>query len=308
MKDKHCPVLLTEVLQGVAVRPEGKYIDATFGRGGHTKALLAQLSPAGRLMIIDKDPRAIATAHALNDERVLIKHGSFAELAEFVDELGWRGEVAGVMMDLGVSSPQLDEAERGFSFLRDGPLDMRMDDSQGVTAAHWIATATQEEIANVIWQYGEERQSRRIARAIVNDRQTSPLETTKQLADVIEKVCPRRHDQKKHPATKSFQAIRIYINRELEDLQSALTQAVDVLQPGGRLAVISFHSLEDRMVKRFMQQKSKGAALPSNLPIKARDEKFELKCIGKVIKASEEELANNVRSRSARLRIAEKVS
>lgn len=308
MNDEHCPVLLTEVLQGVAVRPEGKYVDATFGRGGHSKALLAQLSPAGRLMIIDKDPRAIATAQALNDDRVIIQHGSFAELAKFVDELGWRGEVAGVMMDLGVSSPQLDEAERGFSFLREGPLDMRMDDSQGVTAAQWLATATQEDIANVIWQYGEERQSRRIARAIVDGRQQSPLETTKQLADVIEKVCPRRHDQKKHPATKSFQAIRIYINRELEDLQSALTQAVDVLQPGGRLAVISFHSLEDRIVKRFMQLKSKGAALPSNLPIKARDEKFELNCIGKVIKASEEELANNVRSRSARLRIAEKVS
>lgn len=308
MSELHRPVLLTEVLQGVAVRPEGNYIDATFGRGGHSKALLEQLSPAGRLLVIDKDPRAIATAQSLGDERVIIRHGSFAELADFADELGWRGHVSGIMMDLGVSSPQLDEAERGFSFLRDGPLDMRMNDSQGETAADWLASATQEEIADVIWQYGEERQSRRIARAIVGARQQSPLTRTKQLADVIEHVCPRRHDQKKHPATKSFQAIRIYINRELEDLKTALSSAVDVLQPGGRLAVISFHSLEDRMVKRFMQSKSRGEDVPSNIPIKAVDVKRDLICIGKAIKPGEAELEQNVRSRSARLRVAEKVS
>lgn len=308
MSELHRPVLLNEVLQGVAVRPEGNFIDATFGRGGHSKALLTQLSPQSRLMVIDKDPRAIATAQALEDDRVLVRHGSFAQMETFVDELGWRGKVAGIMMDLGVSSPQLDEAERGFSFLRDGPLDMRMNDLQGETAADWVATATQEEIADIIWQYGEERQSRRIARAIVKAREQLPLTTTKQLADVIEQVCPRRHGQHKHPATKSFQAIRIYINRELEDLEVALAQSVDILQPGGRLAVISFHSLEDRMVKRFIQRRSKGQDLPRNIPLRASEIQRDLLCVGKAIKASVTELGENVRARSARLRLAEKVS
>ncbi len=308
MSELHRPVLLQEVLQGVGVKPEGRFIDATFGRGGHSKALLEQLSPQGRLLVIDKDPRAIAAASALKDDRLVIRHGSFSQLAEYVDELGWRGQVTGIMMDLGVSSPQLDEAERGFSFMRDGPLDMRMDDSQGETAADWVAKAEQEEIADVIWQYGEERRSRRIARAIVEARDQLPLTTTKQLADVIEQVCPRRHGQVKHPATKSFQAIRIYINRELEDLQTALNQSVDVLQTGGRLAVISFHSLEDRIVKRFMRSRSKGDDLPSNIPVKACDIKCDLVCIGKVIKSGDAELQVNVRARSARLRLAEKVS
>ncbi len=305
-------MLLRSVLEGVAVRPEGKYIDATFGRGGHTKEVLKQLGPDGQMLVIDKDLEAIKEANALaaslEGPTLEVRHGSFARLGEFVDELGWRGLVDGILMDLGVSSPQLNQAERGFSFMRDGPLDMRMDQSAGMTAAQWIATETEEEIARVLWVYGEERQSRRIARAIVNDREETPFTTTKQLADLISRV-NKKGKQKKHPATKSFQAIRIFINRELEDIEKVLEQSVDVLKVGGRLAVISFHSLEDRMVKQFMRRWEKGNSdLPKDLPIKEEAVHKVLKCFGGAIKPTDREVEDNSRSRSARLRVAEKIN
>jgi 16S rRNA (cytosine1402-N4)-methyltransferase len=317
MSNAHCPVLLQEVLEGVAVKPEGRYIDMTFGRGGHTSALLERLSAAGEMLVIDKDPSAInvatALANALEKEtgkpRLHVRHGSFAKLATFVDDLGWRGKVDGVMMDLGVSSPQLNEAARGFSFMRDGPLDMRMDTSCGQTAAQWIATTEKEEIARVLWLYGEERQSRKIASAIVMDREKKPFTTTLELASLIERICPRGRNTKKHPATKSFQAIRIAINHELDDLSKALEDAVDVLSLGGRLAVISFHSLEDRMVKQFIRQLAEGKSdLPRGLPIKDVAIHRVLKTLGGAIKPTYKEVEDNSRSRSARLRIAEKIN
>lgn len=305
---EHVSVLLAESLEGVAVSPTGRYIDATFGRGGHSRGLLEVLSSEGRLMVIDKDPTAIAVAQSWQDPRLIVKHGSFAQLADFVQAEGWDQQVDGILMDLGVSSPQLDNAERGFSFLRSGPLDMRMDTSRGQTAAQWLAQATEQEIADIIWRYGEERQSRRIARAIVHDREQTAFTTTDQLAGLIERVVKTPPGpRKKHPATKSFQAIRMHINQELQDIEVALEQAMAVLAPGGRLAVISFHSLEDRLVKQFMRRQVDGEPLPRGVPIREMDRPQQVRWVAKVIKPSEQEMAKNPRARSSRLRIVEKL-
>ncbi len=309
MSDQHQPVLLTQVLDALRVKPEGIYIDATFGRGGHAAALLEKLGPEGRLLAFDKDPEALAWASRrfAGEERLLMRAGSFGKLASEVDALGWRGRVDGILLDLGVSSPQLDDAARGFSFRQAGPLDMRMNPEAGPSAADWLAEASEQEIADVLWKYGEERFSRRIARAIVNTREETPIVTTLQLAELIASAAPRR-DRHKHPATRSFQAIRIFINRELEDLEAVLPQAVDALAPGGRLAVISFHSLEDRIVKRFIRDEFRGPELPPDLPVMPAHYAPRLKPVGKQIRAGDEEIAANPRARSAVLRVAERAA
>lgn len=301
----HLPVMLHEALDALAIRPDGFYVDCTFGRGGHSAAILQRLNPEGRLLALDKDPAALDSVEAaslLKDPRFTLVHGSYAGLKAQVERLGKIGKVAGVLMDLGVSSPQLDEGERGFSFLRDGPLDMRMDTTSGMTAAQWLAKVEEKELARVLKEYGEERFAGRIARAIVAAR---PIETTRQLAKVVENAIPVR-EKNKHPATRSFQAIRIAVNQELEELESALAGSVEILEPRGRLAVISFHSLEDRIVKRFMREKERGKPMPSKLPL-PYEHKPTLKAVGKARMPGEEELQTNVRARSAVLRVAERV-
>lgn len=303
----HRPVLLDEALDGLAVQPEGIYLDGTFGRGGHAAAILERLSPNGRLYAIDKDPQAVRCAQERfgQDARFHIERGTFAMLGQLAREQGIAGRLSGILLDLGVSSPQLDDPDRGFSFQKDGPLDMRMDPDAGQSAADWLAQAGEDEIATVLREYGEERFARRIARAITERRKTQPLCTTQQLADLIAAAVPSR-ERNKHPATRSFQALRIQVNQELNDLDSALTQAVDVLAPGGRLAVISFHSLEDRKVKRFLRKESQGEQLPPDLPVMGDANAGRLRLIGKAIKAGEAELAANPRARSAVLRVAER--
>ena len=300
----HLPVLFTQVLDGLHVRADGVYLDGTFGRGGHAAGVLAQLGDGGRLLVMDKDPTAIAEAHArfADDPRIAIHHGSFAGLGEW--EATADG-LDGVLFDLGVSSPQLDVAERGFSFGKDGPLDMRMDDSAGQSAAQWLAQASEREIADVLWIYGEERMSRRIARAIVARRTEQPITRTLQLAELIASVMPRGKDGI-HPATRSFQAIRIHINRELEDLEAGLAAAHDALKPEGRLAVISFHSLEDRIVKRFMAAHAKAPPADRRLP-QVDTFRPTLKLVGGAIKGDPTEVQSNPRARSAVLRVAEKL-
>ncbi len=301
----HLPVLFAEVMEGLAVKADGIYLDGTFGRGGHARGVLARLGPEGRLLVMDKDPDAIAVATQLAaaDARVALYRGSFAELAQWsrVD-----AGLDGVLFDLGVSSPQLDVAERGFSFGKDGPLDMRMDPDAGESAAQWLARATEKEIADVLWLWGEERQSRRIARAIVARRGDAPLLRTAQLAELIASVMPRG-DSKIHPATRSFQAIRIYINRELVDLEAGLDAALERLKPGGRLAVISFHSLEDRIVKQFMARHAKAPPANRRMPVEVAFTPT-LKLIGGAQKAGEAELETNPRARSAVLRVAERLA
>lgn len=308
----HISVLLAESIAGLAIKESGIYVDATFGRGGHSRAILERLGPQGRLIAIDLDPEAIAIAKAepfLSDPRFEISQASFSSLEAEVAKRGWLGRVDGVLLDLGVSSPQLDDPQRGFSFLRDGPLDMRMNPSQGVDAATWINSADAKEIADVLYQYGEERLSRRIAAAIVRARENERISTTGQLAQIIEKANPKR-EKKKHPATRSFQAIRIFINEELAALEAVLPQVVEVLSSGGRMCVISFHSLEDRIVKQFIQRESTGEEYPAHLPITEKElqalQKVKLRKVGKSIQASDAELITNPRARSARLRIAEK--
>lgn len=305
---KHITVLLHEAVDALQQDPSGVYVDCTFGRGGHSRLLLSQLADDGLLLGIDKDPRAIATGKELEQEdgRFRICHGSFAQMPEFVATHAPGRKVAGILMDLGVSSPQLDEAERGFSFMQDGPLDMRMNTDAGQTAAQWIATAKEEDIADVFYQYGEERCSRRLARAIVERRKIEPFERTLDLAEVIKEAHPR-WEKNKHPATRCFQAMRIFLNNELGDLQQALSDSIELLQKGGRLVVISFHSLEDRTVKRFIRDKEKGPQLPPDIPIQEADFPREIKHIGKAIKASKDEVNENVRSRSAIMRVAEKL-
>lgn len=305
----HRPVLLEEALEALKLKPEGVYVDATFGRGGHAQAILQRLGAGGRLLGLDKDPQAIAAARERfgDDARFSIHHASFAELGRVVSEAGLMGKVDGILMDLGVSSPQLDEAGRGFSFMREGPLDMRMDNGRGVSAAAWLAQAGESEIARVLKEYGEERFAKRIARAIAAARQEAPIETTGRLVEVIQSVMPRQREQDKHPATRSFQGIRIFINQELEDLRSCLEQVVEVLGAGGRLAVISFHSLEDRIVKRFMRNQARGDDFPPDLPVTVEQLNPKLRLVGKSIRASAEEVAENPRARSAVLRVAEKV-
>jgi len=299
----HQPVLFAEVMDGLRVRADGTYLDGTFGRGGHARGVLQRLGAQGRLLVMDQDPEAIAVAQEAfgADARVAIRHGSFADLAEW-DAVA--GGLDGVLLDIGVSSPQLDIAERGFSFSQDGPLDMRMNPQQGEPAAAWLNRADEAEIADVLWRYGEERASRRIARAIVARREREPLARTGELADLIASVLPRGAS-KTHPATRSFQAIRIFINAELEALETGLDAALAALKPGGRLAVISFHSLEDRMVKRFMLLHAKPAPGNRRLP-DAVGFVPALRLVGAARKAGEAELALNPRARSAVLRVGEK--
>jgi len=304
----HLPVMLVEALAGLSIKPEGFYLDCTFGRGGHSRAILNRLGMTGRLLALDKDRDAVDSDEAKElreDARFTIEHASYAELKQQVERQQACGEVFGILMDLGVSSPQLDEAERGFSFMRDGALDMRMDASCGPTAAEWLSSVPEGELVKVLRLYGEERFATRIARAIVETRRAGGIATTRELARLIEKAVPMR-EQNKHPATRSFQAIRIALNRELEELGQALPQAVEVLRPGGRLVVISFHSLEDRLVKRFMREEERGKAMPSHrLPLAVH--RPRLKRVGKAQMSSEVEVSANPRARSAVLRVAERV-
>lgn len=302
----HQTVLLQSAVDELVTAADGCYVDGTFGRGGHSRLILQRLAPAGHLLGVDKDPQAIAVGEQLaqDDSRFSIWHGSFADLAVAVSRQGW-SQVTGILMDLGVSSPQLDDASRGFSFMRRGPLDMRMDTTQGLSAAEWLNSADEKAIADVLWRYGEEKFSRRIARAVVTQRQETPLSTTTELASLISDAVPRK-DKHKHPATRSFQAIRIFINRELEDLELGLQAAVDLLAPGGRLVVISFHSLEDRIVKRFMRNLARGPQLPRGLPVTADQAESPFRLVGKAAKAADEEVADNVRARSAVMRVLER--
>lgn len=306
---EHLPVLLNETVAALVLNVDGLYVDGTFGRGGHARHLLSQLSENGRLLGLDKDPDAIVEGRTLaeQDPRFSIEKCSFAELENTVNTRLWQGKVDGVLLDIGVSSPQLDVAERGFSFQKDGPLDMRMNPDTGMSAAEWLAIAKADEIATVLKTLGEERFGKRIARTIVETRDESPLRTTKQLADLVVKASPFR-EKHKHPATRTFQAIRIHINNELEDLKAGLVQALEVLTIGGRLAVISFHSLEDRIVKRFFRDQARGDDLPANFPVTADQLNPRVKIIGKPIRSSEQELAINPRARSAVLRVVEKLA
>ena len=300
----HIPVMLGEAVEGLAVRAGGRYLDGTFGRGGHARAVLSRLGPDGRLLLMDRDPQAIATAQAefAGDPRVSIRHANFSSMAEW-DETA--GGLDGILLDLGVSSPQLDEAARGFSFMADAPLDMRMDTTQGESAADFLAHASEREIADVLWVFGEERFSRKIARAIVADRAETPITRTGQLAALIERVVGRR-EPGKHPATRSFQALRIYVNGELDALAQGLDAALSLLKVGGRLSVISFHSLEDRAVKLFIRDHS-GRVQGSRRGPPVAAAPARLAAVGKAQFPSDAELAVNPRSRSAVLRVAEKL-
>ncbi len=304
----HTTVLLQEAVNAiqVQVQPQGIYVDGTFGRGGHSRLILQQLGPQGRLIALDKDPAAIAAGQEIKDARFQLVHSGFEHLREVLRELSI-DKVDGVLLDLGVSSPQLDDAERGFSFRFDAPLDMRMDTSRGQTAAEWLAAVDESLLAEVIRDYGEERFAKQVARTLVAARKEQAIITTRQLSEVVAKVV-RTREPGKNPATRTFQAIRIYINRELEELTHILPQCVDRLKPGGRLAVISFHSLEDRIVKRFMRDEAQGDKMPIGLPIRAADiPQGKLKIIGKAIQAGAEELERNPRARSAVLRVAERL-
>ncbi|MBC3765290.1 16S rRNA (cytosine(1402)-N(4))-methyltransferase RsmH [Neptunicella marina] len=306
----HQSVLLEESLEALNIRADGTYLDATFGRGGHSRAILNKLNSKGRLYAIDRDPQAIATGRQLEqqDPRFTLFHSPFSALESLTHNHGIQGQIDGILMDLGVSSPQLDDASRGFSFLRDGPLDMRMDTTRGVSAAEWLQHADEQDIAQVIKEFGEEKFGKRIAHAIVNSRDEHPLTTTHQLAALIDEAVPVK-DKYKHPATRAFQGIRIYINSELDEVRDGLKGALAALCSGGRLAVISFHSLEDRMVKRFMREQSRGTQFPAGLPVTDSqiDAGKAMKLIGKAIKPSQQEIDVNPRSRSSVLRIAEKL-
>jgi 16S rRNA (cytosine1402-N4)-methyltransferase len=306
----HITVLLDEAVEALAVRTDGRYLDGTFGRGGHSRLILDKLGPNGRLLGFDKDPLAIATGQTLaaEDGRFVIVQRSFAELGAEVAERGMAGEVDGILLDLGVSSPQLDDASRGFSFMNDGPLDMRMDPTRGVSAAQFIASAPEEEIARVFKEYGEERFARRMARAVVQRREVQPFERTGDLAEVL-KVANPAWEKGKNPATRAFQGLRIHVNNELGDLEAGLEAAMAALAVGGRLVVISFHSLEDRMVKLFMRKLAKGEAdnLPRNLPVRFTAFEPMIRIHGKAQFAAEAELKANPRSRSAVMRVAEKL-
>jgi 16S rRNA (cytosine1402-N4)-methyltransferase len=302
----HATVLLNEAVAALQVRPDGIYVDGTFGRGGHSRLILQQLGEQGRLIALDKDPAAIAAGREIEDARFTLVHRGFEQLAQVLQELGV-DKVDGVLLDLGVSSPQLDDEQRGFSFRFDAPLDMRMDTSSGQTAAEWLATVEEKELAEVIRDYGEERFARQIARTIVAARQERPIETTKQLCDIVAQ-CVRTREPGKNPATRTFQAIRIHLNRELEELENILPQCVEQLKEGGRMSIISFHSLEDRIVKRFMRDMAQGDKVPKFVPIRAADvPQGKIKLVGKPVFASAAELAANPRARSAVLRVAERI-
>ncbi len=306
----HVPVLLTESITALAIQPDQIYIDATFGRGGHSRAILKELGPDGKLIAFDRDPTAAKAAEALsNDPRFQFFHTPFSKLAEIIAAQQLNGRVAGILFDLGVSSPQLDDADRGFSFMRDGPLDMRMDPSTGESAAEWLAHADMDALCYVFRTYGEEKYAARIARAIIEYRQDNQFTRTSQLANLIAKVNPSR-EKHKHPATRVFQAIRIHVNSELDEVREALVAALDALMPGGRLAVISFHSLEDRIAKQFIREQSRRAQVPAGLPLTEDqiEDNRTLVSIGKAIKPSQAELNENPRARSSVLRIAERLS
>lgn len=305
---KHRPVLLEEAVAGLAIQPGGLYVDGTFGRGGHARAILARLGSEGRLLALDKDPQAIAVAQEqfLSDKRFMIERGSFAMLKQHLEKRGGLGKVSGVLLDLGVSSPQLDDPGRGFSFSHDGPLDMRMDPQSGTSAADWLAVASEREIVQVLRDYGEERYAKRIAAAILQARAATPIRTTGQLAGIVRAAHPA-WEKDRDPATRSFQALRIFINQELDDLETCLPQCVEALAPGGRLAVISFHSLEDRIVKRFMRKEARGGEFPAGLPITQAHFHPTLRIVGKAIHASAVEVQANPRARSAVLRVAERL-
>jgi 16S rRNA (cytosine1402-N4)-methyltransferase len=303
----HNPVLLNEAMEALSITPNGWYIDGTYGRGGHTRAILVKLSAQGRVLAIDKDEAAVSHAKQewREDPRVVIEQGSFAQLSEFALRHGMRGQVAGILLDLGVSSPQLDNAERGFSFLHDGPLDMRMDQRTGTSAASFIAECDEQTLIHILKEYGEEKFARRIAHAILKARDELPITRTQQLAEIIKRAVPKK-EPNKNPATRTFQALRIWVNNELEDLRQGLVQAVDVLAPHGRLAVISFHSLEDRIVKHFIRGEVH-FDLPREIPFPLVTKQSPLKAVGKAIRASDAEVRENPRSRSAIMRVAEKV-
>ena len=302
---QHIAVLLDEALAALNIKPDGVYVDATFGRGGHAQAILAQLGSAGRLIAFDKDPAAIEVAQALKEPRLSVVHAGFAQMQAMLSAAGVV-KVDGVLLDLGVSSPQLNEAARGFSFRMTGPLDMRMDTTRGRTAADWLATVEERELAEAIAEYGEERFAKQVARAIIAARERGPIDTTRLLSQIVAEAVPTR-EPGQNPATRTFQAIRIYINQELEELSLVLPQTVELLTPGGRLVVISFHSLEDRIVKRFMKSEAQPDKFPSKFPIKAADlPQPRLRLVSKALRPSARECAANSRARSAVMRVAER--
>lgn len=310
----HVTVLLHEAVEALAIKPDGIYVDGTFGRGGHSRLILSRLGEQGRLIAFDKDPVAVLSGEAIKDKRFCIRHGGFSKMQRMLQEMGMT-KIDGVLLDLGVSSPQLEEASRGFSFRSGGPLDMRMDTSSGQTAAEWLATVTEDQLEKVIKEYGEERFARQIARAIIVARTRQPIVTTSQLAEIVSAVVRARQRQwenMRHPATRTFQAIRIHLNQELEELSLVLPQCVELLNPGGRLVVISFHSLEDRMVKQFMRAVANSDELPRGVPVREKDlqrfSKQKLRLIGKAVRPSEDEVIGNVRARSAVMRVAERIA
>jgi 16S rRNA (cytosine1402-N4)-methyltransferase len=307
--EQHLTVLLNEAVSALVTDTSGRYVDGTFGRGGHSRLILSHLAPNGSLLGVDKDAQAIAEGKELaaSDSRFRIARGSFADISSLAQQADVSGPFSGVLLDLGVSSPQLDQPERGFSFMRDGDLDMRMDTSTGMSAAEWIATAGEDEMIKVLRDYGEERFAKRIVRAIIAVREETPITRTLQLAKIVTEANPA-WEKHKHPATRSFQAIRIFINNELTDLERLLGNVVDQLEVGGRLVVISFHSLEDRMVKRFIRRQSEGDDVPAYIPVTESQRNRRLKIIGKAVKASEQEVESNPRSRSAVMRVAEKLA
>lgn len=305
---EHQSVLLQEAVDALITDSAGSYVDGTFGRGGHSRLILQRLSPTGRLLVLDKDPEAIALAQAMaaTDTRMKVWHGGFGELRMALAASGF-GQLQGVLLDLGVSSPQLDDPLRGFSFNKDGPLDMRMDNSRGMTAAEWLQHATEGDIAKVLYEYGEEKYGRRMARAILAARAKGPISSTLQLAEIVKEANPawERH---KHPATRAFQAIRIFINSELQELEAVLPAMLDALAIGGRMVVISFHSLEDRLVKRFIRDQGKGDDYPRDLPVTADMLNPRLRSLGKPVQGAKEDMAENIRARSAVMRVAEKTA
>jgi len=304
----HQSVLLHEAIDALYTQPDGFYVDATFGRGGHARRLLDRLDENGRLLVMDRDPQAIEVAQQMmgSDPRVIIVHAPFSSLGNQLYAMDRLGSVQGILFDFGVSSPQLDQAERGFSFQQDGVLDMRMDTSQGLTAAQWLAKVKYGDLVRVLRIYGEERFAKRIAASVIDSREETPIETTAQLARLISDAVPT-YEREKHPATRSFQAIRIAINEELQEIEAVLPVALDALAIGGRLVVISFHSLEDRPVKRLLQKQAKGDDFPPDLPVRADQIKPWIKLLGKPQRAGSEELQHNRRARSAIMRVAEKL-
>jgi len=305
VNDGHVSVLLEEAIEALNIKPDGVYIDATFGRGGHSRAILSRLSPAGRLLALDRDPEAVRAGGLIEDERFRIVHAAFSELDDVAKAQGMQA-VDGLLLDVGVSSPQIDTPERGFSFRHDAPLDMRMDTSRGLSAAEWLNQAEQDDIARVIRDYGEERFAKSIARAIVAARSVEPLTRTRQLAEIVAGAV-RTRERGQDPATRTFQAIRIHVNHELEELEAALPRGVDLLKPGGRIVVICFHSLEDRIVKRYLRGEARGEELPPEIPVTAdRIAPGRLRLVGKAVRPGAAEIARNPRARSAVLRSAER--